>query len=58
MPSALSQRLTVEGEQPPGSPDTMQADLLFQGNKEILIAHNGERYRLRVTKNGTLILTK
>lgn len=33
-------------------------DFLFQGSQEILIAHNGEHYRLRITKNGKLILTK
>lgn len=33
-------------------------DFLFQGNQEILIAHNGEHYRLRITRNGKLILTK
>ena len=33
-------------------------DFLFQGAQEILIAHNGEHYRLRITKNGKLILTK
>ena len=34
------------------------ADRLFQGSQEILIGHNGETYRLRITKNGKLILTK
>jgi hemin uptake protein HemP len=33
-------------------------DFLFQGAQEILISHNGEHYRLRITKNGKLILTK
>ncbi|MBN8774911.1 MAG: hemin uptake protein HemP [Thiobacillus sp.] len=34
------------------------ADFLFQGSQEILISHKGEHYRLRITKNGKLILTK
>jgi hemin uptake protein HemP len=34
------------------------ADLLFQGSQEILINHHGEIYRLRITKNSKLILTK
>lgn len=38
--------------------DTLRADLLFQGSQEILIDHKGETYRLRITKNGKLILTK
>ncbi len=36
----------------------IQTDSLFQGSQEILISHNGEHYRLRITKNGKLILTK
>lgn len=33
-------------------------DALFRGQNEIFIHHNGEHYRLRITKNGKLILTK
>lgn len=40
---------------PPGAIPT---EFLFQGNQEILISHRGEHYRLRITKNGKLILTK
>lgn len=39
-------------------PDVIPADRLFRGNQEILIAHNGETYRLRITRNSKLILTK
>lgn len=31
---------------------------LFAGGHEIWIEHNGERYRLQLTKAGKLILTK
>lgn len=31
---------------------------LLQGEKEILISHHGEIYRLRETRNGGLILGK
>lgn len=31
---------------------------LMQGNNEIIIEHRGEEYRLRVTSNSKLILTK
>jgi hemin uptake protein HemP len=31
---------------------------LFGSHQEVLISHNGEHYRLRITKNGKLILTK
>ena len=39
-------------------PDVIPTDFLFQGRQEILISHNGEHYRLRITKNAKLILTK
>ena len=31
---------------------------LMQGTKEVIIEHRGEEYRLRVTSNSKLILTK
>ena len=31
---------------------------LFAGSKEVVIEHEGERYRLRCTSKGKLILTK
>jgi hemin uptake protein HemP len=31
---------------------------LFQGENEVVICHRGEEYRLRITRNGKLILTK
>jgi hemin uptake protein HemP len=31
---------------------------LFHGRREIVIAHHGQEYRLRVTKADKLILTK
>lgn len=31
---------------------------LFQGQRELLIVHAGETYRLRLTRNGKLILNK
>lgn len=58
VPPALSPRLPADPEQRPCPPDAIPAGLLFQGSQEILIAHNGETYRLRITKNGKLILTK
>lgn len=55
-PSSI--RFSPETGPRPYPPGVMPADLLFQGNQEILIGHNGETYRLRITKNGKLILTK
>lgn len=31
---------------------------LFQGDRELVIIHEGEEYLLRITRNGKLILTK
>lgn len=53
-----SLRPPSESAQRTHAPGTFQTDALFQGNQEILINHNGENYRLRITKNGKLILTK
>ena len=41
--------------QPPGA---VSAELLFCGAKEIVIRHQGDDYRLRITRNDKLILTK
>jgi hemin uptake protein HemP len=51
-------------ERPAGelaSPSTLReidSSSLLQGEKEVLIHHSGEVYRLRLTKNGKLILQK
>ena len=34
------------------------SESLFQGSRELCIAHGSEEYRLRITKQGKLILTK
>lgn len=44
--------------QPALQPGLVEADVLFRGRHEIVISHNGAHYRLRITKNGKLILTK
>jgi hemin uptake protein HemP len=50
--------LPVESE-PRACPQGMiPAARLFQDSREVLISHNGQAYRLRITKNGKLILTK
>lgn len=42
----------------PRPPDPIPTHRLFEGRQEILIAHGDETYRLRITRNGKLILTK
>jgi hemin uptake protein HemP len=36
----------------------INSEELFGDQKEIIILHAGEEYRLRITNNGKLILTK
>jgi hemin uptake protein HemP len=40
------------------SPGTVNSRDLLQGGRELLIDHAGEIYRLRLTRNGKLILHK
>ncbi|MDP1680848.1 MAG: hemin uptake protein HemP [Burkholderiales bacterium] len=58
MPTPSSFRSPVEPGQRTFPPGAIPTEFLFQGNQEILISHHGEHYRLRITKNGKLILTK
>jgi hemin uptake protein HemP len=37
---------------------TITSDILFAGSRELLIKHASESYRLRITNQGKLILTK
>lgn len=34
------------------------SDVLMQGRREIVVVHDGLNYRLRITSNNKLILTK
>jgi len=54
----LSSRQPVEPGQRTLPSGAIPTDFLFQGGQEVLIRHNGEDYRLRITRNGKLILTK
>ena len=42
----------------PAEEPTVNAQQLFGDKRELVIVHNGERYRLRITANDKLILTK
>lgn len=42
----------------PQSPPLIESDTLFAGGSEIRIAHSGSHYRLTITRQGKLILTK
>jgi hemin uptake protein HemP len=41
-----------------GTPARVPIETILKGAKEIIIVHNGDDYRLRVTARGKLILTK
>ncbi len=38
--------------------DVVDSRELFRGKRELTISHEGQLYRLRVTRNGRLILNK
>ena len=50
--------LPPEAGQGACSPCAIPAKLLFRSGQEVLIDHGSDIYRLRITKNGKLILTK
>jgi hemin uptake protein HemP len=49
---------STEGVAKPVPPITLEAASLFKGQDEIRLLHRGQEYRLRMTKQGKLILTK
>lgn len=51
---------TVEASIPPRAPNIpqWQSEQLLRGSKEVLIHHGEEVYRLRLTRQGKLILYK
>ncbi len=48
---------TLSGHVPTGTP-TLTTEELFAGKDEIVLIHNGSTYRLRITRQNKLILTK
>jgi hemin uptake protein HemP len=46
----------VEGTEPP--PREVAVETILADRREAVLVHNGVRYRLRVTSNDKLILTK
>jgi hemin uptake protein HemP len=41
-----------------GPPPRVPLDSILRGRQEIIIQHRDEEYRLRITSNGKLLLTK
>ena len=50
--------MTPVRSDPRQAPVTLDAATLFGGQTEVRLLHRGQEYRLRVTKQGKLILTK
>ena len=42
----------------PAAPRKVAAEAILLGRSEVIIEHRGDEYRLRVTSNGKLLLTK
>ncbi len=40
------------------SPARVNIDSILRGRQEVIIEHRDEEYRLRITSNGKLLLTK
>ncbi|PHV12428.1 hemin uptake protein HemP [Chitinimonas sp. BJB300] len=53
-----SRTLSISRPAEPRTKPRMEVLALLQGHQEIEIAHRGEVYRLQLTRNGKLILTK
>jgi hemin uptake protein HemP len=55
-------RVTMEPGPPEAAADGLAPEIavetILAGRREIVLLHNGLRYRLRVTSNNKLILTK
>jgi hemin uptake protein HemP len=44
--------------QPDAKPRRLKVSELLAGDREAILEHSGQDYRLRITANGKLILTK
>lgn len=53
---AMAEAPALQNEQP--APPRLHASALFRHGNEVLIEHGGETYRLRLTRQNRLILTK
>ncbi|MBK6998871.1 MAG: hemin uptake protein HemP [Rhodoferax sp.] len=48
----------MPAEPPASAPRKLNTTELFAGQREVVIVHHGEEYRLRITRQEKLILTK
>lgn len=57
-PDAFAERSTASLEPPRGDVPIVKSRDLFAGRTEICIEHEGAIYRLKITRQGKLILNK
>lgn len=58
MDSSNAEPTPTPAAAPSQTPSVIEATQIFRGAKEVIIQHQGVRYRLRVTRRGKLILQK
>ncbi len=57
-PSRAARTNELEARRPDSPTSTVESVALMGGQRELIIQHGAERYRLRVTASNKLILTK
>lgn len=57
-PEKIDQSRPQGMPEPSRQPRIVRSDDLLQGEREVLIAHGADVYRLKLTRNGKLILQK
>lgn len=55
--AAASSQTAAQAAASPGAP-VISSHALFRGAREVIIVHGNEAYRLRITRQDKLILTK
>lgn len=60
MPGSEQDTSSTSQEMPPSNarPRRLKVSELLAGDREAILEHDGQDYRLRITANGKLILTK
>ncbi len=56
--TAVSDETPVKSAVPEGAREAVDVEKIMRGRKTVNLLHRGEVYRLQVTKQGRLLLTK
>ena len=54
----MSDEQPTPAEPTPPHPRILTSEELLQGERELIIVHDGKQYLLRITKNGRLLLNR